>query len=153
MEKINFIDYPKMDKPINSNNLKQMQTNIENAINGTVLYHTTGSNESITLSDNISNYDYVEIYYKIIPDGIVISTKQKSEKGIVGTPIILEASIDGYFENSYYGVRLYSTVATINGTTLTKPVGYNFTFKTDGTIVFNETRNDIYVFKVIGYKI
>lgn len=32
MEKINFTNYPNMDKPINAENLNQMQTNIENGI-------------------------------------------------------------------------------------------------------------------------
>ena len=128
---------------------------LNNAINGTVLYNTSGSNGSppITLSKDISEFDYVEIFYKVIPDSNPSSAaSQKSVKGVVGIPIILDAAVVGYFENSYYGIRLYSTTVTISGTTLTKPVGYNFSFKTANVMVFNDTRNDIYITKVIGYK-
>lgn len=127
---------------------------LNNAINGTVLYNTSGSNGSppITLSKDISEFDYVEIFYKVIPDGNPSVVNQKSLKGVVGIPIILDVAMSGYFENSYYGIRLYSTTVTISGTTLTKPVGYNFSFKTDNVMVFNNTRNDIYITKVIGYK-
>ena len=41
MEKINFKDLPSTDTPINSSNLNQLQTNVENAINGVV---ESGSN-------------------------------------------------------------------------------------------------------------
>lgn len=41
MEKINFNDLPNTNTPINSSNLNQLQTNVENAINGVV---TSGSN-------------------------------------------------------------------------------------------------------------
>lgn len=37
MEKINFTNYPNTDKPINKENLNQMQTNIENEIEGSKL--------------------------------------------------------------------------------------------------------------------
>ena len=37
MEKINFTNYPNMDKPITKENLNQMQTNIENEIEGSKL--------------------------------------------------------------------------------------------------------------------
>lgn len=37
MEKINFTNYPNTDKPINAENLNQMQTNIENEIEGSKL--------------------------------------------------------------------------------------------------------------------
>ena len=104
------------------------------------------------MSKDISEFDYVEIFYKVIPDGNPSVVNQKSLKGVVGIPIILDVAVSGYFENSYYGIRLYSTTVTISGTTLTKPVGYNFSFKTDNVMVFNNTRNDIYITKVIGYK-
>ena len=37
MEKINFTNYPNTDKPTNAENLNQMQTNIENEIEGSKL--------------------------------------------------------------------------------------------------------------------
>ena len=43
MKKINFNDLPNTDTPINSSNLNQLQTNVENAINGVI---ESGSNEN-----------------------------------------------------------------------------------------------------------
>lgn len=43
MEKIIFQDYPSTETPLNAENLNQVQTNIENAINGIV---ESGSNEN-----------------------------------------------------------------------------------------------------------
>lgn len=123
------------------------------SLKGVILYDTTGSNETnITLNDDISNYNYVEIFYKVIPDGTVASTKQSSVRAVVATPIILESSVSGYFENSYYGIRTYSTSVTISGNTLNKPVGYNVSFSASNTVSFNDKKNDIYITRVIGYK-
>lgn len=64
MEKINFKNLPDTSTPINAENLNQIQNNMENAVNGYVLYdNTDGSNENITLSDSVANYEYIEIYY------------------------------------------------------------------------------------------
>lgn len=43
MQKINFNDLPDTNTPINSSNLNQLQTNVENAINGIV---ESGSNDN-----------------------------------------------------------------------------------------------------------
>lgn len=70
MEKIIFEDYPSTKTPISANNLNKIQDNAENAINGVILYENAdGSKEAITLSDNLSNYKFIEIFYKT-NDGI-----------------------------------------------------------------------------------
>lgn len=43
MQKINFNDLPNTETPINSSNLNQLQTNVENAINGII---ESGSNDN-----------------------------------------------------------------------------------------------------------
>lgn len=56
MEKINFTNYPNTDKPINAENLNQMQTNIENEIEGSKLKSAIlvglNNNLEITLSES-----------------------------------------------------------------------------------------------------
>lgn len=75
MEKINFEDLPSTDTPIDSANLNLLQTNIENAINvvnqkltGTVLW-TNNDDTTVfanqTISINLNNYAFYQIYYKI----------------------------------------------------------------------------------------
>lgn len=54
MEKINFTDYPNTDKPINAENLNQMQNNIENGIKESRLKSAIlvalSENKSLTVS-------------------------------------------------------------------------------------------------------
>lgn len=103
---------------------------------------------TINLKDSITNYKYVEIFYSMgTANGAL-----KSSKAPVGPAINLSDAISGYFDNSYYGIRLHATSCIISGTTLTKQVGYNFSFKTDNTMVFDDTKNEIYIHEVIGYK-
>lgn len=63
MDKITFEDY---DEPeLGADNLNQLQTNIEKAIYGTVLYsNSSGTTGNITFSENISNGDSIEIIYR-----------------------------------------------------------------------------------------
>ena len=59
MNKINFENLPSTNTPLNAENLNQMQTNIENAINGGTALWTGASlmmeDQSVNLSQNISN--------------------------------------------------------------------------------------------------
>lgn len=63
MDKITFNDYE--SPAVGADNLNQMQTNIEKAIYGTVLYsNLSGTTGNITFSENISNGDSIEIIYR-----------------------------------------------------------------------------------------
>ena len=61
--KTNWQNKPNQSTPINATNLN----NIENGISNTypvILYdNDEGSSSTITLSDNVSNYNFIEIYY------------------------------------------------------------------------------------------
>lgn len=117
-------------------------------LKGTVLYEGSGTNStSITLSDNIQNYKYCEIFYSVgTATGAMASVKV-----LVGKPLKLDGAITGFFDG-FYGIRLIATSATISGKNLSKPVGYAQLLKTDGSISFSDTLNGIYIHKVIGYK-
>ena len=65
MDKINFNDYEAPE--LGADNLNQLQTNIENAINGTVLYFDStyaGTVNNITFSESISEGNSIEIIYR-----------------------------------------------------------------------------------------
>ena len=117
-------------------------------LKGTVLYEGSGTNStSITLSDNIQNYKYCEIFYSV---GTATGA-MASVKALVGKPLKLDGAIVGFFDG-FYGIRLIATGATISGKNLTKQQGYAQTLKTDGTMVFSDALNGIYIHKVVGYK-
>lgn len=155
MEKINFVNG--QEPAINDTNLNAIQDNVENAINEvqesvnelkeTILYeNASGTNAtSITMSETLANYKTVEVIYGYE----TVRTSVKVPKG-AALPLFLSRA--GYFQNSYYGVRQNTTSISFNGTTATKAVGYTFDFKTDGTIAFSDTINEIYIYKIVGYK-
>lgn len=90
MEKINFKDLPSTDTPIDSANLNLLQTNVENAINGTILYEKTGNNTSdIQLSDSVDNYKYIEIFGHEV-GGRMVYTKIEKSNTFIGKKFTLE---------------------------------------------------------------
>lgn len=144
-----------IDTENNTSDIEDINTSVANntsdiqKLKGTVLYESTGSNStSLTLSDNISNYKEYEVFYSLRTE----NGEANSVRCLVGRSAILTGAISGYFDNSYYGTRLYAGRCSISGNKLTKVIGYNFSFKTDGAALFNDTRNEIYIHKVIGYK-
>lgn len=149
-----LIDNLNTDVENNASDIEELNTSIVSntsdiqKLKGTVLYESTGSNStSLTLSDNISNYKECEIFYSV---GTATGT-MASVKALVGKPIKLDGAITGFFDG-FYGIRLIATSATISGKNLSKPVGYAQLLKTDGTMVFSDVLNGIYIHKVTGYK-
>lgn len=65
MNKINFQNLPSTATPLNAENLNQMQSNIENAINSLkpteLFYSSSGETSTIILNDNVTNYDILTI--------------------------------------------------------------------------------------------
>lgn len=122
-----------------------IETKINTARAGVQLYSSNGSNGTITLSDNVSNYDYLEIYYK--------EEQAESFHCIKVIPTfkpkwqamdIRYSSNDGYM---VFNVKKF----TITGTTITQSDGKYANFKDGGV---TNTRNElrIYILKVKGYK-
>lgn len=149
-----LIDNLNTDVENNASDIEELNTSVANntsdiqKLKGTVLYESTGSNStSLTLNDNITNYKECEIFYSVgTATGAMASVKV-----LVGKPIKLDGAITGFFDG-FYGIRLIATSATISGKNLSKPVGYAQLLKTDGTMVFSDALNGIYIHKVIGYK-
>lgn len=121
-----------------------IETKINTAREGVQLYSSNGSNGTITLSDNVSNYDYLEIYYK--------EEQAESFHCIKVTPTFkpkwqamdIRYSSDGYM---VFNVKKF----TITGTTITQSDGRYANFPKGGaTDIRNELR--IYILKVKGYK-
>lgn len=122
-----------------------IETKINTARAGVQLYSSNGSNGTITLSDNVSNYDYLEIYYKEQQTESfhcikVIPTFKPKWQAMD----IRYSSNDGYM---VFNVKKF----TITGTTITQSDGKYANFKDGGV---TNTRNElrIYILKVKGYK-
>ena len=148
MEKINFESLPSTKTPITATNLNQLQTNVENAINGVVLYENpSGTMGTITLSDNTSNYRYIEIYGKV-GDGGAFSTKVQAN---VTTINLQTVEIDSGVDTSY-GFIICAKKLSNNGTTLTvKSTARLWKYENSGSLT--QDRNDAMpITKVIGIR-
>lgn len=118
------------------------------------LYHTTGDNAlTLTLSDKVENYVYCKIFYKRIDVTTEYNSGEKCVEFQVGNKALLETMDASYFTDvGYYGIRIAACYAAISGNTLTRSFGYNITLTTNNTLIFNDTRNEIFITKVVGYK-
>ena len=141
--KTNWQNKPNQSTPINATNLN----NIENGISNTypvILYdNDEGSSSTITLSDNVSNYNFIEIYY-FKDSNQIISSKIYKPNGKAATL----GSVT-FYANSIF---LRAAIVDINETTITwrsNDIGWG-TVSTSGNTISKEQ-----VFKicqVIGYK-
>ena len=110
-----------------------------------VLYdNQSGSSQSITLSDDSSNYDYLEVFYfagDMFGSLKIDTTKNK------GT-ITLTSDY-----NQVHIFQVKTMTLTANGTTLQRGTESYVNLVYDGTNVINRgTENNIKIYKVIGYK-
>ena len=161
MDKINFVN--NSSPYINATNLNQLQTNIETAIQKnataiqenataiqdlqtllepTILYNNAnGSLTGITLSDNPSNYDYLEIVYADTLNHFsverIYDTTQKSELTSIGAS----------------GGLLYIFNKIIKFTSNSIDVeDYVFSYFVDNASPRVISEDKIKIYKVIGYK-
>lgn len=154
MDKINFVN--KGQPAINDTNLNKMQSNIEKASEGIILYeNTSGKKNNITLSgDSFANYKRFKIYgYYSYLDGNTSSNvkTQISQEAVydtskkipligyvVGTGTLLqlneEISISGNKLEIYR--RGYTVLANASN------IGYTL----------NPTDQYIYITKIVGFK-
>lgn len=136
--------------PMSAENLKQMETNTENAINvvnnkfiGTVLYsNETGTTGNINLSDSVANYDYIEIQGR--RTGMIYSSGKLYNAN--GKTVILTSS-NATDEHIY----LYTKVVQINGDVITVERA-KLMYLNSQMQVF-ATDNDNYITRVVGYKV
>ena len=141
MEKINFEDLPSTDTPIDSTNLNLLQANVENAINGVVLFEGNAGG-TLTLNDNVLNYNYIEFYYKTT-NNISGSKKALSNSGYV----TLDANLYSTTSSKFI---LYTKTVAISETSVSD---YSYqTIEINGSSTNLNNSNGIIITKIVGYK-
>lgn len=124
-----------------------------NFVNGTTLYSdNTGTTGTVTLSESVANYRYVEIYFKSSNDlrngSIKLETSQH------------RAVLQLFFLNDTTTQQITQQILKdieINGTSITvvRPRIIFFTSNLEdysNATVTQSKENTIYIYKVIGYK-
>lgn len=152
MEKINFKDLPSTDTPIDSTNLNLLQTNVENAINGKILFEGK-ENGDIQLNENIENFSKIDI------------VTLKSGENLLKT-FSFYAPISGYALNIDFGfaqqyengniIQCFKSYSA-SGNMITRHTQYGgktlrLEINTSSGAHNFVDANDIYILKVIGYK-
>lgn len=125
------------------------RTNLEIRKGYTLYSNSSGSQSTITLSDNVSNYDLVRVYYRDDNwcwDGLIATTPAQNE----GREMLLSTS-----SISQYG-KLYVKSAQINisGSTVTwwsDRYGF-YSFEDTKTAHGDITVNQIRIHEIVGYK-
>ena len=114
------------------------------AFGGVVLYeNSTGSNDSITLNDSITNYKYIEIFYG---SATRYQTSSKIDLRVNNGGTLTEIHSDNN------GAMYFNTrTITISGTTLATD-GTRYSSGQSGAWTNWSNTNSIYIYKVIGYK-
>ena len=141
----------------NSTNMNSLENRIEVAFDntetkintvraGVELYSTNGTKGTITLSDNVSNYDYLEIYWKEN-----VTTSFFCSKVLPSFQSKWMLCEHHYSSSDKYYV-FNSRYITITNTTITpNNIGYA-NVATNKWPNVSTTENNIFILKVIGYK-
>lgn len=110
-------------------------------VKGTLLYdNPTGTTGNITLSDNVENFDYIEIYYKFGQRSDSLKVNEINNKKL--TLKILANSLSTF-------VAIIKEIE-ITGTQITKTGEYQTSFS--GQNITYTVSDGVYIYKVIGYK-
>ena len=112
----------------------------------------SGTNSNFTLSDSITNYKYVEIYYTN-PQNSGSTTRQCSTKidtSISTTVSLIEAhKIDNPSSGQWY---MSTCQLSFSGTTATFSRTGEIELNTGSYNTYSSSNNNLYVVKVIGYR-
>ena len=129
---------------------------ILDGLTGYSLYsNDSGSNGNITLSDNVSNYEYIEIFYRNV-DNIYSSVRVKNPN-TKNVNLLVSVSFTGGTGNPGL-FALHSRTINISGTSInTLSIDNNGNYYAGFALWENgspsvEKSNYIYITKVIGYK-
>lgn len=136
----------------NKNNLVSAINEVNgkiNALTAVTLYeHTSGRNGNIMLYDNVSNYSYIEIFYKDNDDNY------NSMKFIYKTNnqnIVLSTLPISIGDTNY--ARAKTCIYSVNGTNLNFVSSADWNFSVNaGDITTTLGKGVIYIVKVLGYK-
>lgn len=148
MKKINWEGRPSTKTPISADNLNLMQDNIEEFVNGYVLYSDEiGTMGNVILNDEIENYDEYEIQYYL----------QAADRKIQKTSGKLNAKINYVsldLSRTTVAPRMQIINNTINveGRNITRYTNMYITIDLDGNITNRGTDVLFNITKVTGYK-
>lgn len=165
-------DYPDTSTPITADRLNHMEDGISEAaksgggdtipvgsefdydgttvpdgyeeVNNVLYNNETGTTGNITLSDDSSNYSYIEIYFTLTSSKNWSFTKVSNPNG--KADIILSQMLYNSQENK---MRIFAENISINGTTLSRGTQHYQTVGTTGNAATTSITN---ITKVVGYK-
>ena len=147
MNKITFKNYPDTSTPISAENLNGMQDNIEEAINGEILYQNAeGSTNAVTLNKSVTEFDFIDITV----------TAQNSYK----TFRVINPNGKNINENMHYilgnlWIMVFSTFE-ISGNSISpvlEDCGYwNINISANALAMQKDNNNYMGITKVVGYK-
>ena len=147
MNKITFKNYPDTSTPIDADNLNGMQNNIEEAINGEILYQSeNGSTNSITLSKSVTEFDFIDVT-------VVAQNSYKTFR-------VINPNGKNINENMHYilgnlWVMVFSTFE-ISGNSIapiSENCGYwNINISANALAMQKDNNNYLAITKVVGYK-
>ena len=127
--------------------VNEMPTDGEKFYKETVLFEGEATTEDITLNDDVSNYTYIEIFFRC-NSGYYNSIKIHNPNNKKAVLIIIECNnADNYFMN-------YKTKnVIISGNTITNQYYGEINFRLSTKSISAADRNNfIYIARVIGYK-
>jgi hypothetical protein len=129
------------------NNLPDASSSSGGGNVGTVLFGGDGTPDSVTLNDDVSNYEYIEIFFRCNA-GFYNSIKIHQPNGKKAVLTVIECNdSDNYFMNYKSKNVLISENTIINQ--YSGEINYRFTTKS----IYSVSRsNVIYIDRVVGYK-
>ena len=106
------------------------------------LYNGNASSTSITLSDSVANYRFIEIFFQ--SENIYGSKKVYAPNGkrVFLNVDVLFADAN-YFKNSKW---------LITGSSINLEAGNGYTINANGLQDFDDATNNVYITTVVGYK-
>lgn len=149
MDRIGWKNLPSKETPLSAENLIQMENNIEEAINGTVLFESSeGVNDHVSLNNSITKYKEIKIDYKVALGDYIISNSKKipiaNGESFTLSEVIAHSSILQVIKTARYLVTVYS---------ITKEYETDSRPDSGNKITWNSSSgNSFKITKVTGYK-
>ena len=131
---------------INDTNLNQMQDNMEESTGVVIFEDENGQTGEITLSKDVSNFDYIEIFYHLPTgaDGNIYSSTKAAKQGNIQLSICRSVSEDT--------IQIYTKLVNIAGNLIKMIHSCYHTFNGSNQGMIG-TGEGLAIDKVIGYKL